>query len=97
MLEDCINNIEAILESVASFHYPDNKQLTSLQSHDIMCYIADAVLAGGIRRAAMISLFSPDDELMLHCKDGEFWNENPQRMRANNSAVFLRNDLEKDD
>lgn len=94
VLEDCINNIEAILELVV---WSDNKQLTSLQCHDIMCYIADAVLAGGIRRAAMISLFSPDDELMLHCKDGEFWNENSQRMRANNSAVFLRNDLEKND
>ena len=52
--------------------------------------IADAVLAGGIRRAALISLFSADDDEMVSCKFGSWWELNPQRGRANNSAVLLR-------
>jgi ribonucleoside-diphosphate reductase alpha chain len=56
----------------------------------MVCYIADAVLAGGIRRAALISLFSMDDEEMLTSKYGNWWELNPQRGRANNSAVIRR-------
>ena len=55
-----------------------------------MCHIADAVLAGGIRRAALISLFSADDEHMLSCKSGSWWELNPQPGRANNAAVLMR-------
>jgi ribonucleoside-triphosphate reductase len=55
-----------------------------------MCFIADAVLAGGIRRAALISLFSADDSEMMEAKVGAWWEKNPQRGRANNSAVLLR-------
>jgi ribonucleoside-triphosphate reductase len=65
--------------------------------HDLMCYIADAVLAGGIRRAALISLFSMDDLDMMACKAGEWYVDNPQRGRANNSAVILRHRATKDD
>jgi ribonucleoside-triphosphate reductase (thioredoxin) len=68
----------------------DRSQLTTLESHDIMCHIADAVLAGGIRRAAMISLFNIDDSDMLSCKSGNWYDTNPQRGRANNSVVILR-------
>lgn len=60
-----------------------------------MCYIADAVLAGGIRRAACISLFDMDDEDMLTCKAGAWYELNPQRGRANNSAVILRHRIKK--
>ena len=56
----------------------------------MVCFIADAVLAGGIRRAALISLFSMDDEEMLTSKYGNWWELNPQRGRANNSAVIRR-------
>ncbi len=68
----------------------DGEQLTPLECHDIMCHIANAVLAGGIRRSAMISLFSPEDEEMLTCKFGNWWELNEQRGRANNSAVLSR-------
>ena len=61
----------------------------------MVCYIADAVLAGGIRRAALISLFSFDDEEMLSSKFGSWWEENPQRGRANNSAVLARHRIKK--
>lgn len=89
-LHDCLHNIKKVLE-----RKEDGQQLTTLEVHDIMCYIADAVLAGGIRRAALISLFDMDDEDMLTCKFGNWWELNPQRGRANNSAVILRHKIKK--
>jgi len=89
-LKDCLHNIEKILNTAE-----ENEQLTSIQVHDIMCFIADAVLAGGIRRAAMISLFDMDDEEMLTCKFGSWWEMNPQRGRANNSVVLDRSNISK--
>jgi len=91
-LKDCLHNIEKILNTVA-----DGEQLSTLQVHDIMCFIADAVLAGGIRRAALIALFDMDDEEMLSCKFSNWWELNPQRGRANNSAVILRHKVQKED
>lgn len=91
-LKDCLHNVEKILDSVEY-----DEQLSSLQVHDIMCFIADAVLAGGIRRAALISLFDMDDEDMLTCKFGNWWELNPQRGRANNSAVIIRHQVKKED
>jgi len=90
-LHDCIHNIRKILNSKK-----DGEQLESIEVHDIMCFIADAVLAGGIRRAALICLFDMDDEDMLTCKYGNWWERNPQRGRANNSAVILRHKITKD-
>jgi ribonucleoside-diphosphate reductase alpha chain len=84
-LKDCIHNITKVLENKN-----DGEKLTPIETHDIVCHIADAVLAGGIRRAALISLFSADDEEMISCKSGNWWEQNPQRGRANNSAVLLR-------
>jgi len=66
------------------------KKLSSLEVHDIVCIISDCVLAGGIRRAALICLFDRDDNQMLTCKHGEWWNHSPWRARANNSAVLPR-------
>ena len=67
-----------------------------LEVHDIMCYIAEAVLSGGIRRSAMIALFSIDDVDMLECKFGNWWELNPQRALANNSAMVLRSQITED-
>ena len=71
----------------------NGEKLTSLECHDILCHLADAVLSGGIRRAALISLFDFNDEDMLTCKFGNWWENNPQRGRANNSAVILRHKI----
>jgi ribonucleoside-triphosphate reductase (thioredoxin) len=68
----------------------DGEKLTPIEVHDMVCHIADAVLAGGIRRAALISLFSADDHDMISCKSGSWWETNPQRGRANNSAALVR-------
>ena len=73
----------------------DRSKLSDIECHDIQCYIADAVLAGGIRRAAMISLFDLDSDEMLNCKAGSWWENNPQRGRANNSVVLLRHKIDK--
>lgn len=91
-LKDCLHNIQKILD-----RKNDGDQLTSLEAHDITCYIADAVLAGGIRRAALISLFNIDDEEMLTCKYGNWYELNPQRARANNSVMILRHKVGKED
>lgn len=73
----------------------ENSKLTPLECHDIQCHIADAVLAGGIRRAAMIALFDINNNEMLNCKAGNWWENNPQRGRANNSVVLLRHKIDK--
>jgi ribonucleoside-diphosphate reductase alpha chain len=84
-LRICLDKILGILEGKE-----DGSKLTTVECHDIQCHIANAVLAGGIRRAAMISLFSFDDHAMATCKYGSWWELNEQRGRANNSAVILR-------
>ncbi len=91
-LKECLFKIEMLLD-----RKNDGEKLTPLEAHLILCYEADAVLAGGIRRAAMISLFSFDDDDMLTCKFGNWWESNPELARANNSAVIVRNRIEKDE
>ena len=90
-LKECLLKIEGLLSSKE-----DGDNLSPLEVHDIVCYIADAVLAGGIRRAALISLFSAHDDEMIGCKAGSWWETNPQRGRANNSAVLMRHKITKE-
>ena len=70
----------------------DPKKLRPIQVYDIVMYTADAVLSGGVRRSATICLFSPDDEEMMNAKTGNWFMDNPQRGRSNNSAVIVRNE-----
>ena len=90
-LKECLVKLKGILQAKE-----DGDQLTTVEVHDIVCHIADAVLAGGIRRAALISLFSADDHEMIACKSGNWWETNPQRGRSNNSAVLMRHKITKD-
>jgi ribonucleoside-triphosphate reductase (thioredoxin) len=90
-LRECLVKLQGILDTKE-----DGEKLTTIEVHDMVCHIADAVLAGGIRRAALICLFSPDDDEMISCKSGAWWELNPQRGRANNSAVLLRSITEKE-
>ncbi len=89
-LKECIFKVRSVLDNKE-----DGTQLSTLETHDIVCYIADAVLAGGIRRAALISLFSAEDNEMISSKSGNWWEANPQRGRANNSAVLMRHKVTK--
>jgi len=90
-LKECLIKLEGILDSKEN-----GEKLKPIEVHDMVCHIADAVLAGGIRRAALISLFSATDDEMIGCKSGAWWETNPQRGRSNNSAVLLRHKITKD-
>lgn len=91
-LKICLAHIDAIME-----RKNNGEQLSPLECHDILCHIANSVLAGGIRRSAMIALFSHDDEEMITCKYGSWWELNEQRGRANNSAVLKRGEIGKEE
>ena len=90
-LKECLIKLEGILDAKQ-----DGDRLRPIEVHDMVCHIADAVLAGGIRRAALISLFSATDDEMISCKSGAWWETNPQRGRANNSAALVRHKITKD-
>jgi ribonucleoside-diphosphate reductase alpha chain len=91
-LKLCLSHIDAVME-----RKEDGQKLSPLEAHDIMCHIANSVLAGGIRRSAMISLFSHDDEEMITCKYGDWWETNEQRGRSNNSAVLKRGEVSEEE
>jgi ribonucleoside-diphosphate reductase alpha chain len=91
-LKECLFNLQKVFDRKKT-----GERLTSVEAHDIACHIADAVLSGGIRRAALISLFNLDDEDMLTCKFGNWWEQNPQRGRANNSAVVMRHKIDEEE
>jgi ribonucleoside-diphosphate reductase alpha chain len=91
-LKECLFNLQKVFD-----RKQNGERLTSVEAHDMACHIADAVLSGGIRRAALIALFDLDDEEMLTCKFGAWWEGNPQRGRANNSAVVMRHAITEDE
>lgn len=85
-LKIALEKIEALIEKQLSV----SNRLSPIVAHDIVCFAADAVLSGGVRRSALIVLFDKDDEEMLNAKVGTWWIDNPQRARANNSAMLIR-------
>jgi ribonucleoside-diphosphate reductase alpha chain len=91
-LKICIAHVQALLD-----RKQNGEKLSPLECHDLMCHLANAVLAGGIRRSAMIALFSATDEEMLTCKFGNWWELNEQRGRANNSVVLPRETTTKEE
>jgi len=90
-LRECLVKLDGILELKE-----DGDKLKPIEVHDMICHIADAVLAGGIRRAALICLFSADDDEMIAAKSGDWQERNPQRGRANNSVVLMRHRITRD-
>ena len=74
--------------TVEMFRNAAGRKLTSIECHDLMCFIADIVVSGGVRRSAMISLSNLSDDRMRNAKNGQWQLENPQRALANNSAVY---------
>ncbi len=91
-LRECLIKIEGIFEK-----YNTGDKLKPIDCHRIMCYIANSVLSGGIRRSACISLFSFDDKEMAECKYGNWWEKDEQFGRANNSAVIVRDKINKEE
>jgi len=86
--------IEQLLDQ--TFLVDGRKKLRPIDAYDVMMHASDAVLSGGVRRSASICLFSPDDLEMAMAKTGNWFNENPQRARANNSALLLREETSKE-
>ena len=89
-LRICLEHIREILDGAIG------RKLETIEVHDICCHIADAVLSGGIRRAAMIAGFDYDDMDMMSCKSGSWWELNPQRGRANNSVILKRGEVDSE-
>jgi hypothetical protein len=90
-LRASIEKIRMILEKAVV-----NGRLNSIECYDIMMHASDAVLSGGIRRSATLCLFSLDDTLMIKAKTGNWFTDNPQRARSNNSALLLRDETPED-
>lgn len=90
-LRICLDKLRSVLNNAIG------RKLTPIEVHDMVCHIADAVLSGGIRRAALISLFDKDDLDMLSAKSGMWWELNPQRGRANNSVVLHREETTEEE
>lgn len=90
--------LKAMLEEVEKkLKLSIGRKLRPIEVHDIICIISECVLAGGIRRAALISLFDKDDTEMLFAKSGEWWVKHPYRARANNSAMLLRDSTSEEE
>ena len=74
--------------AVNIFKNAPGRKLSSIECHDLVCKIAEVVVVGGVRRSALISLSNLSDDRMRHAKTGQWWNAEPQRALANNSACY---------
>jgi ribonucleoside-triphosphate reductase len=88
-LQNGLEKIRSLLDRCIS---NGQKKLRPIDAYDIIMHSSDAVLSGGVRRSASLALFSPDDEEMAKAKTGNWYMENPQRARSNNSALLLKDD-----
>ncbi len=85
-LKSSLEKIEKLIEK----RVQESPSLRPIDYYDIIMHISDAVLSGGVRRSATLCLFSHDDEEMMNAKIGNWFVENPQRARSNNSAALLK-------
>lgn len=81
-LERLFNHVVALFKSATG------RKLNSIECHDLMCHIADTVIVGSVRRAALISLSNLTDDRMRRAKDGQWWQISPHRALANNSVAY---------
>ena len=90
--EPLANGLEKIRALLDRCLASGQKKLRPVDAYDIVMHSSDAVLSGGVRRSASLALFSPDDEEMAKAKTGNWYIDNPQRARSNNSALLLKNE-----
>ena len=74
--------------TVDTFKNAAGRRLKPIEAHDLMCKVGEVVVVGGVRRSALISLSNLDDFEMAKAKSGSWWETQPQRSLANNSAVY---------
>ena len=95
-LRRCLDRVEYLIQGMVLSANTKETRLKPIHVYDICMHASDAVLSGGVRRSATICLFSPEDEEMMNAKTGNWFIDNPQRGRSNNSAVIVRDKIEKD-
>jgi ribonucleoside-triphosphate reductase len=88
-LQNGLEKIRALLDRCIE---NGQKKLRPIDAYDIIMHSSDAVLSGGVRRSASLALFSPDDTEMAKAKTGNWYIDNPQRARSNNSALLLKDE-----
>lgn len=88
-LKESLEHVRDVLDGA------QGRRMTPIECHRIMCHAADAVLSGGIRRSAMIALFSFEDSEMLRCKTGKWYKHDPWFANANNSVVLKRDEVRR--
>jgi ribonucleoside-diphosphate reductase alpha chain len=93
-LHDALKKCRQVLDRCVD---SGNRKLRTIDAYDIVMHSSDAVLSGGVRRSATLAMFSANDDLMLRAKTGNWYYENPQRARSNNSAVLLKDNVSKED
>ena len=91
-LKQSLERVEKLMESVVT---PESAKMSPIVAYDILMHCSDAVLSGGVRRSATIALFSHDDEEMMNAKTGNWFMDNPQRARSNNSVVMIKDEISK--
>ena len=80
--------VELFNFTVTTFKLAQGRKLSSMECHDLMCFIGQIVVVGGVRRSAMISLSNLSDDRMRHAKSGQWWETAPHRALANNSVSY---------
>ena len=80
--------LETFTAFINTFKAATGRRLTTLECHDLMCWVASCVVVGGVRRAALISLSDLTDERMRHAKTGQWFTTEKHRSFSNNSAVY---------
>lgn len=93
-LEESIDKCRKLLDRCIA---AGQTRLRAIDAYDFVMHMSDAVLSGGVRRSAALCIFSKDDEEMLKAKTGNWYNENPQRARSNNSVMLVRDQLNRDE
>lgn len=95
-LRSALVKCEALLEALVEGKN-DSVSLPTITAYDFVMHMSDAVLSGGVRRSATICMFDKDDELMLKAKTGDWFVDNPQRGRSNNSVMLVRDELSREE
>jgi ribonucleoside-diphosphate reductase alpha chain len=92
-LKQSLEKIETLVEKWIT---NEGEKIRPILAFDIICHSADAVLSGGVRRSALNMIVDPNDHEMIHAKTGNWFIENPQRGRSNNSVLLFRGEVTKD-
>ena len=95
-LRQALQNVETLLDAYIG-ETKEPKDISPITVYDIVMFISDAVLSGGVRRSATICMFSKDDEEMLNAKTGDWFHTHPHRARSNNSVMLIRDELTREE